>query len=133
MGKYLSNLRLDPLADGVNWRVINPFKYQHSDGRIFTAPAGMITDMTSTPRFIWRIIPPATGKQRKGAVIHDLLYRIQVTTRKEADEIYQDCMKLDGVPSWKRRIIHIGLRVGGWVTWKKNKLKLEAGAKELGK
>ena len=122
--KYLSALHLAPLDNGRDWRVTQPFGFEVEEGDEIWVSKDTITDLTSTPRILWRLAPPATGRQRKGAVIHDYLYRTQHRTRKKSDQIYLACMQIDKVSWWKRKMIYHGLRLFGWYVWRQKRANL---------
>lgn len=77
-------------------------------------PAGFITDLASTPRFIWSLLPPH-GDYAKAAILHDYLYSkgsVSVT-RKAADFIFYEAMGVLGVAEWKRKLIYHTVRMFG--------------------
>ncbi len=80
---------------------------------------GFKTDFASIPRLLWWIFPPATGKHRRAAVVHDYLYRYQELPRKQSDDAFLELMFNDGVNWFSRYIIYLGVRIGGWYAWNK--------------
>ena len=120
-----------------DWVVIRPLKYR---SKILNAdihiPEGFVTDFASIPRVV-RLAIPVSGRHRYPAVIHDWFYRtlmlltcervqtlIDIGTfsdsREIADAVFNEANRVIGVSYWKRRMLHRGVRVGGWVTYNKN-------------
>lgn len=81
------------------------------DGQV-VVPAGFITDFASIPR-IFRAIHPVNGRHIKAAVVHDYLCRDPDTTRKIADNVFNEAMKVCGVKDWRRRQMYLAVRIGG--------------------
>lgn len=80
-------------------------------------PAGFKTDYASIPRFFWRVLPPV-GKYDRAAVVHDYLYHYNGVTRKQADDVLLEAMRVLNVPGWQCNAIYAAVRVGGWSPWK---------------
>ena len=97
------------------FRLLADFRYEYGDrwsGQVAAVPAGFETDFASTPRFFWRIVPPA-GKYTKAAVVHDWLYRSGLLSRREADRVFFLAMTDLGVPWWNRWLMWAAVRLGG--------------------
>jgi hypothetical protein len=91
-------------------------------GGTITVPKGFVTDFASIPRgFRWLV--HGHDQTRGPAVIHDYLYRWAIGDRREADSIFEQAMWAAQVPKWKRLVCHAAVRLGGWVTWEKNRAK----------
>lgn len=102
-------------------KFIAPFEYNNPPVKIII-PIGFKSDGASIPRLAWSIIgSPWTGKYKYAVVIHDYLTATQTTTRREADRIFLDAMKVLNVSRWKRRVIWLAVRLFGWSTWRKHK------------
>ena len=112
---FLDHVDVRALEDGKNWMTLHEIRYATDEGNVIYTPAGFITDFASVPVFFRRLFQPATGQHRRAAVVHDALYRdeTQPYTRKEADLIFLEIMKADGVPAWKAAILYRGVRLGG--------------------
>lgn len=81
----------------------------------FTVPKGFRTDFASIPRsFKWLISP--VGLHGKAAVLHDYLCEYGYMTRKEADEIFLEAMKVLGVGWLKRTVMYRAVRAFSIVT-----------------
>lgn len=107
-----------PDADDLR-TVLSPFSFwsQVLNARV-CVEAGFQTDYASTPRLLWQVLPP-TGRYTKAAVIHDWLYTHQGVTRAEADAVFYEAMEHLGVHWLTRRVMWAGVRLGGWVPWRR--------------
>jgi len=120
-------------VDGRVWEVAGKgFLYVTEDGDPIQIEVGFKTDFASIPRFFWRVLPPM-GDGPKGAygpatVIHDALYQRgevqgRPITRAYADGVLDEICKELGVSAWRRFLIRSGLRIGGWVVWRRYRKK----------
>ena len=101
------------------WLVISPLVWD--DGQnLLTVPAMFETDLASIPR-PFRNIFNINGRSRRAAVLHDWLYSGQCVSRADADRLFLDAMKLDGVGWLKRRTMYAAVRAAGWAHYKKCK------------
>ena len=120
MSKFLTDLVIKEIKDGF-WEVQTSLDYK-SDllGKVIEVPTGFKTDFASIPRipFIYDVLGDITHEP---AVIHDYLYFIAITTRKMADDILLEAMKVQRIPLWKRWQIWAGVRIGGWVAWNQHR------------
>lgn len=79
-------------------------------------PMGSETDFASVPRpFNW--LYPNVGPYARAALFHDQLYRQQTCSRRTADSIFLDIMKIDHTPAWQRYPIYWAVRIGGGYYW----------------
>ena len=85
-----------------------------------TVPAGFQTDLATIPKALWSILPPF-GRYSRAAVVHDYIYTelTGIYTRKQADVIFRNIMKADGVGSVTRNSMYYAVRMGGRGNWKK--------------
>ncbi len=108
---------LDKPINGKWFRVAELFIYWAENGRKYVVPYGVHTDFASIPRaFRWMIA--RVGKYGKAAVLHDHLCG-GVVSRKEADRIFLEAMKVLGVGWLKRRTMYFGVRAYSIVSRKK--------------
>jgi hypothetical protein len=81
----------------------------------FTIPVGTDTDFASVPRvFVWFI--PTYGKYTKAAILHDALCRLAKErrfSRREADGVFRQAMRLQGVDFLRRWVMWAAVRIGG--------------------
>jgi hypothetical protein len=76
-------------------------------------PAGYLTDGASVPAIFWGMLPP-WGIYGQAAVLHDYLCEFLSITRngvperisrKQADQIFDEAMKVIGVPDTTRHVL----------------------------
>ena len=98
-------------ADGngrAEWELQQDLAFQSARVGMIIVSAGFRTDFASVPR-----VPLAywlTGDTaHKSAVIHDYLCRVWVPrlriTWREAAMVFEECMKHEGVPAWRRKLM----------------------------
>ena len=88
---------------------------------LITVPKEFETDGASVPRLLWVFFPPFGGNYDQAAVLHDYLYRTQFLCleRVVADAILLEAMIVLKTGAFARWAIFIGVRAGGWVTYRK--------------
>ena len=121
MSSFTTQLKVEPLPDGRKWKLLEDFEYYLGDktnGMIIKVPKGFITDFASVPRLFWVILPP-WERYGKAAVLHDYLYQSQKFIRLMCDAIFFEAMTVLKVPKWKKYLLYLGVRVGGWVPFKR--------------
>jgi len=74
-------------------------------------PAGFETDLASTPRWLWPVLPPF-GSYLKATVLHDYLYRI-LKNRFLADALFRVAMRKCGTIYPVRLAMYCAVRVFG--------------------
>ena len=106
------------------------FAYIDQQGRKHIAPKGMKTDGGSIPRFFWRIVGSPFTYCLPAYIIHDhycsrardIQDKKQMKQlRKEADVLFNEMLlwlheNVKGIhcPTWKRRLMYHGVRLGAW-------------------
>lgn len=106
------------------WKVYDDFEISFSlPGRTpnqqLTVTKGYTTDLTSSPRFFWRILPPSECPE--ASLPHDFIYThlTEEYTKAEADTLFWyihiDC----GTPRWKASGAYQAVKYGGKGNWKK--------------
>ena len=121
MSQFTSPLVVEHI-DGRIWELREPFQYHvgaYPSRTVIEVPATFRMDFASIPRIFWGILHP-TGLYGKAAVIHDWLYRKQMSSRKEADDIFLEGMLVLNVPKWKAYTMYAAVRAFGWNAWRKN-------------
>jgi hypothetical protein len=95
------------------WMVMADFSYQ-SDvaGITITVPQGFVTDFASVPRIPF-VYDSLGDIAQRPAVIHDYLYSVGPVARSVADQVLLEAMELTEIPWAKRKLIYLGVRVGG--------------------
>lgn len=107
----------DPDKPGF-FRLERDYERQTSRGCI-TVPQGYDTDLASIPRHLRRQLPQwedYTG----AAIVHDYLYSEQPDgiTRQEADDIFHELMRCDGVTLGRADRMHRAVRAYGDIAWR---------------
>lgn len=95
----------------------------------YCALKGMLTDYSSTPRIYDAMVK--TYKVKFAGVIHDALYQSgkdctgREIKRREADLVWREIAQHgeDSANKFQAYLGWIGLRLGGWVTWRKYRNK----------
>ena len=90
------------------------------DRRIFIVPKGFETDLLSSPKFMWSLIPPQKSEYMLPAIIHDYFYRSGgvCMTRKYADEILYNSLIAKNVSKSTSKFIYVGVRFFGYKHFK---------------
>ena len=113
-GKFVGTLQLEPIGDGVHFRVVKTYSYTDPEGHMLQADPGFSTDGASIPRSLWTLIgSPLTGNYLFSAVIHDVgcdshKYSWQITHR-----MFYDGMIDKGVGEHYAKLLYWGVRLGG--------------------
>lgn len=115
MGKFINHLYLKFNDKTRVWVTQKNFNYVTKDGFEVEVPEGYLTDLDSVPRipFIYAWLK---GRAIKSAVIHDWLY-YNKADRKQADNIFLEAMKDEGVPVYRRVPIYLAVRAFGWLAY----------------
>lgn len=137
MNNFLGKLKVeydDELNDGQHWIVTESFQFHVGSSRgseYVNIGAGMKTDFASMPYGVRMIFRSPGGRWDKPAVVHDCLYKTgaishvdgssRPVTREEADDIFNEAMKVTEVNGLARRLIYRGVRVGGVFAWNKHR------------
>lgn len=110
-------LELTPLKHPT-WEVINNFVIDTPYGT-FIVRKGFRTDLASTPRFLWWLIPPS-GEYIEASVVHDFLYKKKIVNRETADKVFQYIMLKYKTRIYKIKLMYLGVRIFGSKHYKKN-------------
>lgn len=111
--------------------LIQDFIYRCPKTQITTVTlAGFISDGMSWSRLFLSVLGGRFSPVNIGpSFSHDNPYRFGVDingkkiTRKQADTIIIQALKLNGVGWTMRKLIYSGLRTGGWLAWKRHRRK----------
>jgi len=115
MGGFLTPLNLQDI-DGEKFLLLTPLIYRTHAKRLYSVPAGFVTDFASIPRALWWRYPKS-GKWNRAAVLHDYLYVHNGVSRLDADRLFYEALKACDVNWWTRRVFYRAVRLGGWVVW----------------
>lgn len=84
-----------------------------SNGKEWTAIAGITSDGASIPDFVWPVIgPPFRGPYVRAAIVHDQYCYSRTEPSDAVHEMFRNAMVVDKVPSWKVTFMY------GAVLWK---------------
>lgn len=87
---------------------------------VLLIPAGFTFDAGSVPRPAWFAISPL-DLGVVAVLVHDWLYRTGgqdgLLSRGEADGLFLEQMKAEGVSWWRRRLAYLAVRVAGAGSW----------------
>jgi hypothetical protein len=117
--------QVTPAATKGTWRLIEPYHVTIGldDGNVyaFWIKAGFEFDGASIPRFLWRLCGhPLEAPRIAAALVHDWLYRAQLTNRETADDIFNALCKEVGMSAWRTGPEWAALRAFGWAAWNNN-------------
>jgi hypothetical protein len=129
VGAFTSELTMTHLSGNDRhswrrWRLAEPLIYEvggPGSGRVIRVSKDFVTDGTSIPQFLWRILP-VWGSYSRAGVIHDYLcYRIarnnphpEAPTRDHADRIFFEAMTVLNVGWVRKYALYWGVRFGTW-------------------
>ena len=115
-----SPLIVKPAYKAGYYRLAQPWRFE-ALGKVFVVPEGFMFDGDSVPRLplVYMLFKGRSGLQPPCA--HDYLYETGQTTRKEADQVYWSAMRYHGVSLVWAIPHYIGVRIGGWVGWRRSR------------
>lgn len=116
---FKNDLVVTHLVGTGSYRLKEALIYAGSD--LVIIPDGFIFDGASVPKLFTNLFPKSGARYDRAACLHDWLYATQTTTRKEADDLFLEAMKADGVGTITRRTIYRAVRMFGWSAWNKVK------------
>ncbi len=111
---------LPPDENGNTFRLTETMEYQWRN-RLLFVPAGFRSDGASVPPFLWMSVSPKVDHRTiAGAIVHDFLYRSGLPgwTRKDADKMFYDIIRADGLSWLKAKKAYWGVRLFGRRSWK---------------
>lgn len=110
------------------WRLEQPYDYRDGD-TVISIPAGFEFDLSSVPRLFWFLIAPFE-LSIAAPLLHDFLYRFgerpppgsvtppRAYTRAEADRMFREIMRAEGVSAWRRVLAYAAVRLFGRSAWR---------------
>jgi hypothetical protein len=118
----MTNLDLRAHDEPNEWVVLSILTYWHCIFDTICVPRGFITDLASIPRML-RAVFNVNDESRQAAVLHDYLYCGQgfagALSRAQCDRLFRDAMQDQGVNWLQRWTMWAGVRIGGWLYWRK--------------
>jgi hypothetical protein len=96
------------------WVLTRPLVYESDvlDARI-TVPQGFRTDFASVPRLPFVYWLYGGDFCDEAATIHDFLYSRGAVTRAQADAVFREAMRAEGVAAWRAWPMWLGVRLFG--------------------
>ena len=104
------------------FKLKEPFRYVSFKYGDIVVPAGFESTGASIPRVFWSIMSPV-GSYFYSSLFHDLGYSKSCPykmNRKEVDDMFLECMKVQKVSFITRTTIYTAVRTFGWKFYKKN-------------
>jgi hypothetical protein len=124
MSRFLTDLRVQLMLSNFGielknpsgeplWVLLSPFSYSSEIAEyVITVPEGFVSDFASVPRI--PLVYDSLGNiAQRAAVIHDYLYATKALPRDIADKVLLEAMEVSGVSWLRRKMIYMGVRVGG--------------------
>lgn len=117
--------QIAPFADWDYYYLLSPIRWEPEGDAItkyssVEVPKGFVTDLASTPKFLWPILPP-TKRYTHAAIVHDYHYWTQTISRTDADDIFKIAMGELDVPGWTSFAIYQAVSKFGDKAWNNNK------------
>lgn len=101
-----------------SWKLQQIFR-QHTSFGTIEVPKGFVTNLASTPRLLWWILPPF-GRYTKASVVHDYLYSSHIFPRNTSDRIFHELMIRYRTFKWKAKVMYRAVRLLGKLAWGKD-------------
>ncbi len=124
MSSFTSLLAVVQLLRTGLWRTARPLVYHagfEGSGERYTVPQGFCTDFASVPRVLWSLVGNPVGRYAAAAVLHDWLYATAPVDRARADALFLEAMGVLGVRWSQRWALYLGVRLGGWLAWRRHR------------
>lgn len=109
------------LAEDMAWRIGD------TDLSI-TVPRGFVTDLASTPQFVWSLGLAPQGQYGRAAIVHDYLYWFQDCSREQSDRLMLKAMQESSVDAAVIARIHAAVAGFGATAWTANATERAGGA-----
>lgn len=119
------------------WVTLEPLTWDDPLHGAITVHAGARTDGASIPRALWTLVGPPMRDSRvtSAAIIHDQLYatcgicgRLK---RADCDDVFYRALRAAGCPKHRAWLYWLGVRLGGWIGWRRYAKDQEALAYQL--
>jgi len=118
MSKFIEIPSLNFDDDSVDFILEERLVYQSDLAGLIIVPAGFQTDLASIPR-IFQTLVPKVDKHMLPAIVHDYLVRQPDFSRRLADRVFLEAMRLKEVNRVRRRLMYWAVRIGAMVRRKK--------------
>jgi len=113
--RFSGNVTITQYPDNPElFKVKESFLYRSLEDVCYCVLPGWLTDGGSIPRLMWRVLgPPIRHPGLPAFILHDILYKSGVVSRKKADDLLLEALEDCGVGWLKRWAIYSGVRIGG--------------------
>lgn len=98
------------------WKLLKPMVVKLSNGKVIRIPEGFVTDLSSSPKYLWSLARPF-GDFLLAALIHDYLYIHKTFSRSFADKEMLIWSKAINDNRFDNVIRYIAVRLFGWTWW----------------
>jgi hypothetical protein len=111
-----------PLAScgAIQWVTTQPYRTVIA-GEVIEIPASFTNDLGSIPDFAQAALGISRDHPaiRRGALVHDYLYRTKRYTRETADWLLWQACLADGMEATKAEAVYQWVRCWGWKAWER--------------
>ncbi len=106
-----------------HWVVREDVTHEGWDAVERIIPAGFETDLASVPWMLGWLFPRFNEARARAALPHDYFYRLQLpnVSRQAADRMFLRDLMIRNRLVHRAILMYYGLRMFGWVAWKKKK------------
>ena len=119
MGHINGDLNITPTSNKRKWKTNSEVTYTTDSGKVVVVPANFVMDGASIPKMLWWAVGhPYIGNYARAALVHDYLYDNHELTKEEADLIFLDIMRIDGVKPWRRIAMYYAVKFCGHGAYK---------------
>jgi len=131
MSTFLGRAVIEHLGKG-RYKVVKPLVFRLTEDIEFpdiplvgekfkelVVPSGFTTDLDSMPRIPF-LHAWLKGRAVEEAIIHDFLYS-KLVDRAQADKLFRVAMGAQKVAPWRKWVIWLGVRMGGWLHYWRNR------------
>jgi hypothetical protein len=116
--RHVPDRNLWKLAEELVWVSSPP-----NDVLVIHVPVGTETDLASTPRLAWFLVPPMDRHIVEPAILHDYLYQQHgklpglTLSRAQCDALLAQAITQEGGKPWYRWLVHTSVRAFGGHAW----------------
>lgn len=102
------------------WSLISDIQVQLSNGDIITIPQGFKWDLSSSPKFLWGIVPPF-GDFLFAALVHDYIYIEKTHSKEFADKEMLFWSNIINDNKLDNKVRYYAVKWFGKTVWRKGK------------
>jgi hypothetical protein len=112
-GEFLDKAVVAMEQDGRAVKLLKPFSFKDSSGRIWTAPAGFVSDGASIPQSLWSLVgTPFSGKFQI-AIIHDYYVRTEERSWQDTHKMFYEGLIAAGESETQAKLLYSALYFSG--------------------